>query len=331
MTYSVVVITLNRPDAVRQCLDCLKAQTPLPDQIILVDGSTDERTKELLAEYPGVLYLRNDRGIGHMTHSRNIALLRATGKIIAFVDDDAFAHAGWAAAILETYADPTVGAVGGRAINNVPGEEKLTEAAIGRITKDGLTMANFAADPGEIIEVDHILGCNMSYRREVLAELGGFREDYPGVSGVCEDTDMSLRVRALRYRILFNPAAVVTHIGAPQAVGKRFDAKYEFSHRRNNFVMLIRNFGPRLIVWRYLAYTSFMAVARAGRKIGGALVHMSANFLGVIVGMAIGFRLWIGQGRDPIRHDAEAQKIAAALRAGEPSQATDQHAEAVRS
>ena len=331
MNYSVVVITLNRPDAVRKCLDCLRIQRPLPDQIIVVDGSTDDRTRELMAEYPEVLYLRNDRGIGHMTHSRNIALLHTTGEIVAFVDDDAFAHAGWAQAILEPYSEPTVGGVGGRALNNVPGEDKMTEEGIGRIFANGILLANFAADPGRIIEVDHILGCNMSYRRQVLAELGGFREDYPGVSGVCEDTDMCLRVRALRYRLLFNPAAVVTHVGAPQAVGRRFDAKYEFSHRRNNFVMLLRNYGPRMIVWRYLAITSVLAIVRGGRKIGSAILYMCANFLGAAVGIWVGFFMWISRGRDPIRHDEQAQQITAALRGVEQRRLSDQPAEAVRS
>src|ERR1700690_1478658 len=103
-----------------------------------------------------------------MPHSRNIGLLRAVGDTIAFLDDDAYAHAGWSENLLAAYTDPTIGAVGGRALNNVPGGTNQGLDKIGRIQPNGLLTSNFAADPGQAISVDHIIGCNMSFRREVL-------------------------------------------------------------------------------------------------------------------------------------------------------------------
>ena len=93
MTVTVIVVTLNRPDCVRRCLNCLLEQQPRPDQVIVVDASADDLTRTATAEFPGVLYLRNDNGFGRMTASRNIGLKRAVGEMIAFVDDDAFARA----------------------------------------------------------------------------------------------------------------------------------------------------------------------------------------------------------------------------------------------
>ncbi|HTW94788.1 MAG TPA: glycosyltransferase family 2 protein, partial [Tepidisphaeraceae bacterium] len=121
---TVIVVTLNRPDCVRRCLECLESQAPPADQIIVVDASSDDRTRAVVAEFDGVVYLRNDKGFGRMTASRNIGLQRATGDIVAFIDDDAFVHPGWLAELLEPYGDSKVGAVGGRALNNQPDEEK---------------------------------------------------------------------------------------------------------------------------------------------------------------------------------------------------------------
>src|SRR5437763_1236661 len=95
LTCSVIIITLNRPDCVRRCLECLLAQEPQPDQIIVVDSSKEDDTLTVINEFSGVIYLRNDAGVGRQTKSRNIGLKAATGDILAFLDDDAFARSGW--------------------------------------------------------------------------------------------------------------------------------------------------------------------------------------------------------------------------------------------
>ncbi len=328
MTVTVIVVTLNRPDCVRRCLNCLLAQQPQPDQIIVVDASADDLTRTATAEFPGVLYLHNDNGFGRMTASRNIGLKRAIGEMIAFVDDDAFARPMWLANLLATYEQENVGAVGGRACNGLRGEESLGVSEIGQLKSNGTLTGNFAADSGKIIDVDHVMGCNMSYRRQTLAALGGFREDYPGISGVREDSDMCVRVGQLGQRVLFNPAAIVDHIGAPQAVGKRFDARYEFYIQRNHLTLLVRNFGPfSSRLWRYLGHNAVLSSWEFVRRCGGAVLRMAAIVAGTIVGLASGIRLLITTGNRPQRNDADAQVIRAALGGDVQAKPTERWAE----
>jgi GT2 family glycosyltransferase len=314
MRVSVLIITLNRPDCMQRCLECLHVQTPAPDQIIVVDSSPDDRTKEVVARFPEVLYLRNPNGFGRMTASRNLGIRSATGDILAFLDDDAFAHPGWLAALREGFCDPKVGAVGGRALNNQPGEETRGIHEIGQLKPNGVLTGNFAADPGKVLEVRHIMGCNMAFRREVVAQLGGFREDYIGISGVREDTDMCLRVGRLGYKILFVPAACVDHLGAPQAVGQRFDTRYAFDSERNHLILLIRNFGLFApVVWRYLLGMAGRACREFLRRLGGAFLRPGAILGGAFVGLLSGIRLLFRTGRDPVRHDPDAQTVRTAL------------------
>lgn len=311
---SVIVVTLNRPDFVRRCLNCLLSQSPRPDEVIVVDASADDRTRRVCDEFPSVLYLRNENGFGRMTASRNIGLAHACGDIIAFVDDDAFAHAGWLANLLAPYADPGVGAVGGRALNRQPGEELLGVNEVGRLKPNGNLSGYFAADPGRIIEVDHVMGCNMSFRRAVLAQLGGFREDYPGISGIREDSDMCLRVGAAGWRILFNPAACVDHEGAGQATGRRFDARYCYYLQRNHVCLLLRNYGPgspRL--WRYLAFSVYQPFGELARKVAAAMAKFLSTLFGTVVGLIAGAWLLIKSGRDPVRRDPAGRTIAGKL------------------
>jgi GT2 family glycosyltransferase len=314
MTASVIIVTLDRHECVRTCLTRLDAQTRRAEQIIVVDASANEVTRHVVAGFPEVVYLQNSNGFGRMTASRNIGLKRAVGDVIAFLDDDAFAHPAWLENLLDAYDDPTVGAVGGRALNGQPGEATEGVDQIGQLKPDGTLTGYFAANPGQIIEVDHVMGCNMSFRREVLARLGGFRTDYPGISGVREDSDMCLRVKQLGYRVLFHPDACVDHVGAPQAKGRRFDWRYVYYVQRNHAAMLIRNFGPAAaIVWRNLAMSALRLSVEFGRRIAAASARLGAGVIGVVLGAASGVCLRTRTGRDPVRRDAEGEAIRAAL------------------
>jgi len=317
LSCTVIVVTLNRPECVRRCLGCLVNQVPPPEQIIVVDASADDLTCRVVQDFPNVLYLRNENGFGRMTASRNIGLKRATGEIIAFLDDDAFAHPGWLASLKSTYTDDTVGAVGavgGRALNNQPDEASVGMTEIGRFRPNGDLAGNFAADPGRVIEVDHVMGCNMSFRRQVVARLGGFREDYPGISGVREDSDMCMRVKRLGYRILFSPDACVDHISAPQATGSRFDSRYAYYLQRNHLCLLVRNFGLAApAFWSYVTYSAYQPIGEFWRRVVGAFVRFAAVNLGTAAGLLAGLALILKTGRDPVRNDADAQSIRAAL------------------
>lgn len=316
MTTTVVVITLNRPEYIRRCLERLAVQDPPPDQVIVVDASADDLTRQVVGSFPGVLYARNENGLGRMTTSRNIALQHAEGDIIAFVDDDAFAHSGWLRNLVETYSKADIGAVGGRALNNLPGEDVIGVNEIGRLKPNGELTGYFAANPGKVIEVDHLMGCNMSFRREVLARLGGFREDYPGIAGLREDTDMCLRVRRLGFRILFNPAAAVDHVAGPQAYGRRFDARYVFFGVQNHCVMLIRHRGAlSQIVFRYVGGTIIRAQVELARRVCGAVIRLAAVMAGLLVGVSRGVWSRAQIGDDPVRVDSAGRNITNALSA----------------
>ncbi|WP_265523561.1 glycosyltransferase family 2 protein [Oerskovia flava] len=269
---SVVVVTYNRPDHVRECLDHLARLDTAPLEVIVVDASPDNRTRRLVTEeFPETVLLRNDLGRGTTPESRQIGFAACHGDIVAYIDDDAFVEPEWLDELVAPYADPEVVAVGGRAKNGIPGEESVGLTEIGLLLPDGRLTGNFGADPGRVVQVDHLLGANMSFRRSVLAELGGIRGNYPGTC-LCEESDISLRV-ATRGRLVFNPRAVVRHVAAPYGIGgKRFDRRYLYYLRRNHVVMLVRNFGwrdPRVRYYaRYVVREQQDYVAVAIRRVG---------------------------------------------------------------
>jgi GT2 family glycosyltransferase len=288
LKHSVVIITLNRPDCVQECLDNLAVQSRLPEQVIVVDSSPDNRTTIVCDKFLNVfdhfLYLRNETGIGRMTTSRNIALPHCKGEVISFIDDDAFAYLQWAEAVLSTLEDVGVAAVAG----HVVGDMSDPDLPIGVIDINGIVIGNFGKLIEGPIEVEHAMGCNMSFRASVLTELAGFRTDYPGISGIREDTDVFLRLKALGRKIMFQPKASVRHIGAPQMKGRRFDLTYTYSAARNHTVLLIRNDKYlRGRIYRYIFRSPIVILLRVLTKIASAIAYGCAEFAGNTVGLFV--------------------------------------------
>lgn len=254
VTVSVVVVTYNRPEHVRTCLTHLQNLHRPADEIVVVDGSPDDSTARIVREeFPDVRLLRNELGRGTTAESRQIGFAATRGDIIAFVDDDAYAEPDWLENLLLPYADASVVGVGGRALNGIDGEETRGLGDIGRLLADGRLTGNFAADTGRVIEVDHLLGANMSFRRSALQAIGGIHGNYPGTC-LCEESDISLRLTKAGGTLVYQPAALVHHVAAPYGIGgKRFDRRYLYYLRRNHVVMLVRVFGWHDPVVRHYA------------------------------------------------------------------------------
>ncbi|MCP2366959.1 GT2 family glycosyltransferase [Agromyces flavus] len=270
---SVCVVTYERAAFLERCLAALATELDGRAEVVIVDASRSDHAREVRAIMPKATYVHAPQLAGWMTRSRNEALRHVRGELVAFLDDDVVVRPGWQAALEAAFDADGVGAVAGRTCNGLPGEEEY-DRPIGRLLPDGSLTDGFAADAPRLVDVDHGIGANMSFRRTVLAALGGFRDDYPGTA-IREDTDMFLRVRAMGGRSVFAPEAVVDHLPAPHLRGARFDTRYKLYGRRNHMVLLARDAGiGSRTLWRW--------VGAQFRNIGGASgLRARAQRLGV--------------------------------------------------
>src|SRR2546421_5083753 len=209
-TVSIIIITRNRPVLLLHCLAHVQAQPYPHKQIIVVDSSSNDESEQVVAQYPGVISVR--LAVQRTIHenrpqARNEGLAISSGEFIAFIDDDAMVQPGWLDALLATYQDETVGAAGGRVITMPkPYCDMVTGAPILAARPSGRAIIeNLGSYSTEQVEVDWLPGCNMSFRRTALEQVGGFD---PGLTfnNQRDDTDLCLRVQRAGWRIVFNPA-----------------------------------------------------------------------------------------------------------------------------
>jgi glycosyltransferase involved in cell wall biosynthesis len=119
MHISLIICTYMRPQAVLSLLQSVEIQNVLPAEVLIIDGSTDQATEQVLqgknwrfplhyfavpAEHRGLTRQRN-YGIGRVADHCNI---------VAFLDDDIVLEQGYFQALLNTYiAYPAAVGVGG--------------------------------------------------------------------------------------------------------------------------------------------------------------------------------------------------------------------------
>ena len=238
-TLSVVIVTYNRCKDLNESLYALSKLEEKPCEIIIADSNSTDCTRELVKKYPIRFINIKERS---MVKARNIGWQHAKGEIIAFVDDDAQVSKTWSKYILEPFKDEKVGGVTGRVISSRDGGKIIVPEkhnAIGKVFVNGFVLGNFDLEQENPIEVDTLIGCNMSFRRYLLEEVGGFDEKFRG-NCFRDDTDISLRIKQLHYKLIFHPKAIVTH----KYRGKALANKWFYWTVYNHTYFFLKNFKP---------------------------------------------------------------------------------------
>jgi glycosyltransferase involved in cell wall biosynthesis len=199
---SVVVATRNRAARVRRLLDDLAAlKGGLPAEVVIVDdGSTDDTARtvtEFAEHHPSVQLVGVDRSRGP-AHARNLGWRQATSRYVAFTDDDCRPSPGWLAALVAGHTDGA---------DVVQGPTLADPAEYDART--ALSHWIMVEEPSFRFET-----CNISYRRDLLEQLGGFDEGFGTSRGGApygEDADLGWRATDQGAKFVFTPDAVVVH------------------------------------------------------------------------------------------------------------------------
>ena len=173
MNITVIVPTYRRPKDLERCLEALKQQARLAEEVVVTVRDSDDETWQFLEKFDrGLLAFRTVTvKVAGVIAAMNSGLEVSKGDIIAFIDDDAVPHNDWLARIEAHFlADDSVGGLGGRDImyegnQLVEGEKEI----VGKIQWFGRMIGNHHIGIGKPREVDILKGVNMSFRRAAIA------------------------------------------------------------------------------------------------------------------------------------------------------------------
>lgn len=216
-TFSIVINTLNRGNELQQTLESFEwLKYPGEFEVVVVNGPSTDHSPAVITSW-GTRIRAGTSAVANLSVSRNIGICMAQGDIVVFIDDDAIPEPEWLAQLAEAYHDPMVGAAGGIVFDHTGYDRQYEYCVVDRFGNADLNMSgptpNLSFPKSE--RFPHLLGCNSSFRRSALLEVGGFDEEY---EYFLDETDVCLRIVDAGYIIAQLPCAYVHHKYAPSNI-----------------------------------------------------------------------------------------------------------------
>lgn len=280
MKFSLIICTYMRPEPLLKLLQSVKKQSLYPNEIIIVDGSLNDKTEIILNEnqFTNLKYFLVDGQDRGLTKQRNFGIHKVDAgvEIVCFLDDDTVLEPDYFKNLLQTYVlFPRALGAGGYICNEVKWE-KMVENFIPKISefyfdgwkrKEGSRFIlrkklNLDSDcpPGfsplfshgrsvgflppsdKIYEVEQLMGGVSSFRKSVFDNFS-FSTYFDGY-GLYEDADFTLRVSKVG-KLYLNTQAKLDHFHAESGRPNRY--KYGRMVVRNGwYVWRIKNPNPKL-------------------------------------------------------------------------------------
>lgn len=197
---TLLIPGLNESKTIVQCLESLYGSYPFLQIIVIDDGSTDgmfELAEHFAQSHPGILVLKRARGGGKST-AINFAIPYITGEITLVVDSDSTFGDNAIYKLIQPFKDNRVGGSSGSVFVRNPYDslctliqsyEYLVSILVGRILSS-------KTDTLAIIS-----GAFGAFRTDLLKR--GYGMDV----GPSEDSDITIRIRKMGYKIIFVPEA----------------------------------------------------------------------------------------------------------------------------
>lgn len=269
MQFSLIICTYNRPESLLRLLDSVSEQETGPDEVLIVDGSYGNETRDSLETFglQELQYYQVDEEDRGLTRQRNFGLSQVNpdSEVICFLDDDVVLEKEYFLELLKTYKlQPNAVGVGGYILDDTQwktgrkptfeefeidgyvrklGSRNVLRKRLGLLSDQAPgIMPNFSngfstgflPPSGKTYPVEYFMGGVASYRKEIFQKIrfSAYFEGY----GLYEDMDFCLRASTLG-QLYVNTAAKLHHL-------------HEESGRPNKYAygkMVVRN---GWYVWR---------------------------------------------------------------------------------
>jgi glycosyltransferase involved in cell wall biosynthesis len=177
---TVVIPCYNAESHIACALESVLRQTRAPDEIIVVDDHSTDRTVDVVSRFP-VRLISLEANSGHAV-ARNVGIEAASGQLIAWLDADDYwedNHLEVVAGLLDTYSDAAVACSSVRFVGSRSGQWITTFGENGPVDVFR-----------ECLRGTIVPAMSAITRRDALLRVGGFN----GAIRVAPDYDLWLRL-----------------------------------------------------------------------------------------------------------------------------------------
>lgn len=267
LTTTVLIPTYRRTQDLKVCLEALKKQEELPNELLIIVRDGDLETWEFIDTFDSKpLPLKTIKVIEPgILVALTAGFNSATGDIIAITDDDAAPHPDWLSQIKAYYlSDSRIGGVGGRDFlyedktHLVEGSQQL----VGRVLWFGNVVGNHHLGVGEAREVDVLKGVNSSYRRVALKDFCFDQQLRISGKNTHNELAICLDLKKAGWKLIYDPKIAVDHYPGKRiamADRKKFDAVAFRDTAYNQTLILMKYFPPYqqliFMIWAVLVGT----------------------------------------------------------------------------
>jgi glycosyltransferase involved in cell wall biosynthesis len=249
MNFSLIICTYLRPKALLTLLKSVKNQVLCPNEIIIVDGSTNDLTKQELDEYvhKNLKYFKVTPNVRGLTKQRNFGISKVSDSIdiVCFLDDDIVLTKTYFKILIDTYSKyPDAGGVGGYIINDVKwrklksderptyndfqidgyirdlGSRNIIRKKLGLLSSippcfmpkfsNGFSVGNLPPNK-KVYKAEYFMGGVSSFKKHIVDSIK-FSNYFKGY-GLYEDMDYCLRV-SKKHKLYVNTGAQLYHYHA---------------------------------------------------------------------------------------------------------------------
>lgn len=216
---SVIVLGYNGREYLDDCLSSVLDQDLAPERydVLYVDnGSRDGSVGFVRERFPAARVLALDRNYGY-AEGNDIGFRKTRGEVVVFLNQDTVVHRSWLRELLAgVQSAPDVMAAHANIIQpwyqefaGISGRDDVHVGYTSEVNRLGYIHYERLPSTDRLVDTLFLHGVCIAIRRDLAEQL-----DYvfdPDFFAYAEDLDLGLRVRALGYRSVAVPKAVVYH------------------------------------------------------------------------------------------------------------------------
>ncbi|TVX96099.1 glycosyltransferase [Cohnella terricola] len=249
MKTSIIILTYNKLDYTRHCIDSIRKYTAVDSyEIIVIDNQSTDGTVEWLHKQPDIRAIYNDTNLG-FPKGCNQGIEIATGDNILLLNNDTIVTKNWLNNLTDClYSDDKIGAVGS-VTNNCSYSQSIpvSYSTLEEMQAFGAEYNERKTEKWE--ERIKLVGYCMLIKNSVVKEIGLLDERF--TPGNYEDDDYSHRIRSAGYKLMLCKDTFIHHFGSTsfrddadhfrallQTNARKFEEKWGFNPKYSRNIRL---------------------------------------------------------------------------------------------